>query len=89
MSVMNSPTPKNAQKETLYVGDEVSFPRMPKRTSPSVMKSLFFQPQKYLELQLLLHSRCGVHAPSTERFLFRRLPQKRPPESLVVQKRDW
>ena len=86
LSVMNSPTPKNAQN--LYVGDEVSFPRMPKRASSSVMKSLFFQPQKSLELQLLRHSRCGVH-PSTKRFLFQRLPQKRPPKCLAVQKCDW
>ena len=87
MSVMNSPTPKNAQN--LYVGDEVSFPRMPKRASSSVMKSLFFQSQKSLKLQLLRHSQCGVHAPSTKRFLFRRLPQKRPPKCPAVQKRDW
>ena len=76
-------------KKTLYVGDEVSFPGMPERVSLWVMKSLFFQPQKSLELQLLLHSRCGVHAPSTERFLFWRLPQKRPHECLAVQKGEW
>ena len=44
---------KKMPKKRLYIGDDVSFPRMPKRASSSVMKSPFFQPQKSLE-QLLL-----------------------------------
>ena len=86
--VADEPSSKKCPKR-LYVCDEVSFPRMPERVSLWVMKSPFFSLKKSLELQLLLHSRCGVHAPSTERFLFWRLPQKRPHECLAIQKGDW
>ena len=72
VSCRNNPDYK---RRSSVAGDEVCSSKNAKKSFSSVMKS-HFSISEVSGTTVVTHSWCGVHAPSTERFLFKRLPQE-------------